>query len=193
LIDPDELMIDWGRTPLGSTACIYWPQVYSADVLHLASQLYGFHTLSASDNHTIQCKVTKGVTYIPIPESSGKNFAGLLTVDLPPNVVKGQEFDIIVRRLTSRSIPEIEVPALREKDSAKLKKTVKASSSVINRQRSWRYVVGAFQIKIPVSTKDEILPLEENTLAIFKWRLQVMSPSNKVVSGSPTIHFLFIS
>jgi hypothetical protein len=51
---------------------------------------------------------------------------------------------------------------------------------VINRKlTNWRYVVGTFQIKIPVSTKDLILPAEENTLAIFKWRLQQMAPANR--------------
>jgi len=177
---PDELMIDWGNTPLGSTASIYWPQVDATQVLLLASQLYGFHALSASDSHTIECKVTRGMTYIPIPKGSGQNFAGLLTVDLPPTVVKGQEFDVVVRRLTSRSVQDIEVPILRTPPAAtKLKKPAAANAASIRKPRDWRYVVGAFQIKIPVSTKDTILPLEENTLAIFKWRLQEMSASNR--------------
>ena len=34
---PDELMIDWGNTPIGSTANIYWPQVNASDVLALAA------------------------------------------------------------------------------------------------------------------------------------------------------------
>ena len=44
---------------------------------------------------------------------------------------------------------------------------------------SWRYVVGSFQVQIPVVTGDKILPSEENTLAIMKWRLQQMLPSNR--------------
>jgi hypothetical protein len=42
-----------------------------------------------------------------------------------------------------------------------------------------RYVVGSFQIKIPVKTKGDMLPAEENTLAIFKARLKAMSPTNR--------------
>jgi hypothetical protein len=64
---PDELMIDWGRTPVGSKAHIYWPQVSVNQVLALAGRLYGSHLLSASDAHTIDCTVTRGVTYVPIP------------------------------------------------------------------------------------------------------------------------------
>ena len=30
---PDEIMIDWGKTPLGSVASIYWPAVSAASVL----------------------------------------------------------------------------------------------------------------------------------------------------------------
>jgi hypothetical protein len=46
---PDELMISWGNTPLGSTASIYWPAVASTDVLALAKQFYSTHQLSAAD------------------------------------------------------------------------------------------------------------------------------------------------
>ena len=60
----DELMIDWGNVPVGSVASIYWPQVPSAQVLALADSLYKTRTLTLADAHTIQCKVTGGVTYI---------------------------------------------------------------------------------------------------------------------------------
>jgi hypothetical protein len=42
--------------------------------------------------------------------------------------------------------------------------------------RSWRYVTGAFQVKIPVETAATLLGPEENTLAIMKARLLAMSP-----------------
>jgi hypothetical protein len=35
----------------------------------------------------------------------------------------------------------------------------------------WRYVIGTFQVHIPVTTSDQILPSEQNLLAIMKWRL----------------------
>jgi hypothetical protein len=40
----------------------------------------------------------------------------------------------------------------------------------------WRYNAGTFQVRIPVTTEDQILASEENTLAILKWRLQHMAP-----------------
>lgn len=72
---PDELMIDWGSTPAGSQASIYWPAVNSAAVLALATQLYSTHQLTAADAHTIRCVVPKGFTSIPIAAGTGTNFA----------------------------------------------------------------------------------------------------------------------
>jgi hypothetical protein len=37
---------------------------------------------------------------------------------------------------------------------------------------TWRQVSGAFQVRIPVTNAKVMLPVEENTLAILKWRLQ---------------------
>lgn len=46
-------------------------------------------------------------------------------------------------------------------------------------QLDWRYVVGTFQVRIPVTTAKKMLPAEETTLAIMKWRLSQMSLSNR--------------
>lgn len=170
---PDELMINWGNTPEGSTASIYWPQIDTTQVVSLASKLYNTHLLTAPNHSTVQCKVTRGITYIPIPPGAGENFAGLFTLDLPATVVKGQEFNIIVRRITTRQSREKEVT---------VKRDILAAAAVdTNRKwmRNWRYVVGAFQVKIPVSAKEAILFQEQNTLAVLKWRLEAMVPSNR--------------
>ncbi len=166
---PDELMIEWGATPPGSVASIYWPQVNTKDVIALATKLYGAHQLTAPDATTVQCKAIKGVTYVPIPPGSGQNFASLFTIDLPQTVVVGQEFNVVVRRITTKRAQDI---ILREQPR-------QPAASNIKFQRNWRYVTGTFQVKIPVSTKEVMLLPEENTLAIMKWRLQAMAPSNR--------------
>jgi hypothetical protein len=107
-LPPDELMIDWGAVPPpGSVASIYWPQVAAADVNALASSLYSTHTFSAADMNTIRCKVIGGVTYVPIPRGTGENFAGLFTIDLPQTVTTGQEFDVLMRRISTRQASEV--------------------------------------------------------------------------------------
>lgn len=188
---PDELMIDWGAIPHGSVASIYWPRVLASDVLALASALYSSHTLIAADPHTIQCKVTGGVTYIPIPTGAGENFAGLFTVDLPSTVVTGQEFNIVVRRIATRqrrqidlrtqSLPAtVKMPKEGEKAGAVIRPTPETVAVAVSpKLKVWRYVVGTFQIRIPVSGGKAMLFAEENTLAIMKWRLQQMVPSNR--------------
>ena len=76
----------------------------AASVLKLAAELYPAQTLTAADANTIQCQVVSPVTYIPIPAGAGGSFAGLLTVDLPNTVRYGDEFDIIVRRITTKQV-----------------------------------------------------------------------------------------
>ena len=191
---PDELMIDWGNVPVGSVASIYWPQVKSTDVINLADELYSYHALEVADAHTIQCTVTKGVTYVPIPSGTGENYASLLTIDLPPHKVKaGQEFNVVVRRVTTTSeavAPPPPVPQIAARHfgpGAPPAKKVKSKSGAAPAapsynaaaEKVWRFVTGAFQVKIPVATAKTILVPEENTLAILKWRLEHMAKTNR--------------
>lgn len=172
---PDELMIDWGNTPVGSVASIYWPQINASDVLALAKRLYGRNTLAASDANTVQCPVAKGVTYLPIPPGSGKQFAGLFTVTLPDTVRVREEFRIQVRRIASRQFPE----KLREQQEEGWQLDAITAYTAAERgvvMRNWRYVTGTFQVTIPVDTDEALLRPEETALAILKWRQQHMSP-----------------
>lgn len=181
---PDELMIDWGSIPVGSVASIYWPQVLASDVLTLAKALYGSQTLTATDAHTVQCTVTGGVTYLPIPTGAGESFAGLFTVDLPTTVVVGQEFNIVVRRVATKPVPPqiiINSPRIRRSLPSNLKavEAVVEPKEIVPTPATYRYVVGTFQVKIPVATPESLLIPEMNTLAIMKWRLAKMAPSNR--------------
>ena len=158
-------MIDWSNTPIGSKANIYWPGVAASDVLTLAKQLYSTHQLSAADEHTIECIVPRGKTYVPIPSGGGTskgNFAGLFTVDLPLGVVDRQTFDIVVRRISTRRTAVSDT-----------------SETRVGVMPNWRYVVGTFGVRIPVSTAVAILPSEEDTLAILRWRLDELAPDDR--------------
>ena len=187
---PDELMIDWGNTPRGAVAHIYWPQVKASQVIDLAGRLYGAHLLSTSDTHTIDCAVTRGVSYVPIPPGGVANLAGLLTVDLPKTVSVGQEFNIVVRRVATRrvqdsipiqALPEVEAGMVTH-ESARGTESGEIGDPVryeIPPMRNWRYVTGTFQVKIPVTTSQVMLRPDEDALAVTKWRLQSMGPTNR--------------
>jgi hypothetical protein len=171
--------------------------VHASDVLALAAKLYSHSELSASDPHTISCPVTAGVTYVPIPPATGDNFAGLLTIDLPTTVVSGQEFTVVVRRVTTRRSvqapvggqPAPQIAARMDVRAAPRRNPRRNASSSVEQQpalavarrqlSNWRYVTGTFQIRIPVGTPATLLGPERNTLAIFKWRLLKMSPANR--------------
>jgi hypothetical protein len=156
--------------------------------------MYGVHPLTAADAHTIEVKTIKGVTFVPIPQGKGPGFAGLFTVNLPETVTTGQEFDIVIRRIGKRprrtpppappptpppatpaiALPEPGAPA--GKVSAEM---VSVKTIVADKQAYERYIVGSFQVKIPVSTREAMLPAEETTLAILKARLEAMSKTDR--------------
>jgi hypothetical protein len=176
---PDELMIDWGNTPAGSSASIYWPQVDAADVVALATKLYGEHPLTAAEANTIRCPVDGGVAYVPILPATGKSFAGLLTVDLPNTVRVGQEFRITVRRISTRRQG---TPAGQGEGPVIFRENALAAASSSHRgkaMRNWRYVTGTFQVTIPVGSDEALLLPEETTLAVLEWRRDHMLPANR--------------
>ena len=96
---PDELMIDWGNMPAGGSASIYFPGADAAEAIAWAESMYVTRRLTMIDAHTITCPVG-GVTYLPVAQGQGVNFAGLLSVHLPDGIQKGQEFQVIVRQIT---------------------------------------------------------------------------------------------
>lgn len=171
---PDELMIEWGKVPLGSKATIYWPAVDALEVVRLAMRLHSTDQLTIVDPHTIQCSVNAAVSYLPIPFGTGAKFAGLFTIDLPVGVRAGQEFDVLVRRISTRKSDDrnAPVPVLAHDSASAAAKDKHASLD-------WRYIVGTFQVKIPVAQDDVLLLPEENTLAIMKWRLLQTPPGSR--------------
>jgi Pro-kumamolisin, activation domain len=164
---PDELMIDWGSTPIGSVASIYWPQLDADQVIQFAAEYHSAQVFTKSDSHTLQCKVQGGVTYLPIPSGTGENFAGLFTLDLPSGVRVGEQFQVVVRRITSRQLLD-QQPRIN-------------AAKEINEERlfNWRYVVGSFQITVPVEKDEEILPQDENLLAVLKWRQTILAKTSR--------------
>jgi len=170
----DELMIDWGSVPVGSTASIYWPQLLAADIVQLSTSLYGYHALSAADNNTIQCKTVNGVTYIPIPfiGEESESIASLFTIDLPTGVRAGQEFNVLVRRLRARTLaPSVRPPQIIAKRSKSKFAPIREEPVTPVTPGYSKAVLGSFNVRIPIATAATLLRPESDTLAIFKARL----------------------
>jgi hypothetical protein len=162
---PDELLIDWGNTPAGSTAQIYLPTVASAEILKMAERTSPAHALRAVDAHTIECRA-HGITYVPIPPGSDVNHAGLLTVDLPAGVRRGQLFKIVVRQVTNTAGVPQRRPDL---NHGAVPEARGAGAAVAVPEIRWRRVRGSFQISIPVGSAEALLGAEETKLSILRY------------------------
>lgn len=145
---PDELMIDWNTTPIGSVANLYLPSVTSDQLLAMASRMYTFHRLQQVDDHTISTE-TGGVTYVPVPPGQEANLAGCLYITLPNAMPRGRTHNVVVRQLTNAFAKGRQAPQQIIRKGARAGGHASAtgeSSSTI----SWRKVIGAFQLSIPV-------------------------------------------
>lgn len=185
-LHPDELMILWGNTPVTGQAQLYLPALSAAEIASLANRLHPAQITDIVDEHTVGF-ATKGSTFIPLPAGSALA-AGLLTVNLPPGIRKGDQYQITVRQLTDASFtskepqPAPPVPQIAEASAgrghrAKLAPATGAEASVAI-PRTWRRVAGAFQFVINIKTKGAILLNEERLLATLRW-MSLQMPATK--------------
>lgn len=158
-VENDELMIDWENVPSGSVATVYLPGISSREVLTLASHKYRHHRLKRIDEHTIRFE-TGGISYLPIPFVDG-SFPGLLTVDLPEGIKKGQVFKVIVRQVSG--VRQQSDPHLRMKEES----------------ANCRHIVGSFQLTIPVRDKFDILPAQQRLLSNLRWIERAIPAGNR--------------
>lgn len=161
---PDELMIDWGDLPKGAVASIYLPAADADEILALAGRMYTAQSLTRLDDHSLQCK-TGGITYVPIPVGKNTNYAGLLTIDLPFSLRRGHVYNVVLRQVTnafSRGVPPRQIESGRGQKEG-------SGSAVGLPTRSWRRVLGAFQLSIPAKAKEQILPREERDFSVLQW------------------------
>jgi hypothetical protein len=171
----DELMIDWGSTPMGSTATLYLPGLEADEILDMASRMYVSRRFTRVDDHTIQCR-TGGITYLPVPPRSGIDYAGLLTVEPPPSLRPGEQFTVVVRQVTNAFATKLrlkEQPAAVETKGKSKRATAVPQEGDMSRSAydysQWRRVLGAFQLTIPVRQKETLLVREERHLSVLRW------------------------
>ncbi len=165
-INPDELMIFWGNTPAGSQAQLYLPALNATDILNLADARYSTHGIKFVDPNTVSFG-TGGVTFVPLPQGTALA-AGLLAIDLPPGIHKGEIYKVVVRQVT-----DAVTRSLRSR-TERLRPAV--SSTRIVRMAACG---GAFQITITISTKQQRLLPEERLLAIMRWIWEHMPPQKR--------------
>lgn len=230
-LPPDELLLTWSRAiPSGTYLQLHIPSWKASEVVELADSLYARHDIRAIDAHTIDMPAG-GDRYIPIPKSLRRQ-TGVLSVQLPLGIRKGQRFDLSVQQITNRQRVKPSLAPRTEKITqeqaaallaglhppAKQRTTGATTSATTalglprgvfdlgNRQtlvtdlsvldsagdhallltqpdpkeveaarlasRRWREPIGSFQLGIPVSTKEDMLPYNMQLLSIMSWRVE---------------------
>jgi hypothetical protein len=159
----DELMIDWGSIPSGSLATLYLPDFDANDIVLLAARKYRSHTLVSVDDHTLKFE-TGGISWAPIPFADG-TFPGMLTVDLPDGIQKGQAFTAVVRQVSGAQ--------------THVATRLVAASAAETLPSSARHIVGSFQLTIPVHTRTDILPGQQRLLSNLRWIERAIPASDR--------------
>jgi hypothetical protein len=177
VLSPDELMIDWGNVPNGTTATVFVPGLDADAVLIRADALYDRHLLSRVDEHTIGV-VADGISFIPVVHAVGANLAGLVTIELPASVTHGHTYHVVVRQLTLARAPLISPPPPPQLRGRRRTASAIAAASE-KRLATFRRVVGSFQIDTPVTTKTALLGREERNLGVLRFIAEAITTANR--------------
>jgi hypothetical protein len=92
-------MIRWHDLPRESRVTLYMPTVDARQIVAVAATRNGPPILKAPDGETILCRVGD-VSYVPIPGPRTVNIPGLISIELPPTVKKGQMFTVTVHQVS---------------------------------------------------------------------------------------------
>jgi len=168
----DELLIDWGNVPAGTKATIYIPEIDAAQIVALARGRGRASAIAQVDGQTITLP-TGGIGYVPLPPGAIFGLTGLLTLDLPETVKKGEHYSVVVRQVTDAAPQRVPQPPEIAKGRGR------TAAAVLRPPFKWRRIVGSYQITIPVRTKEVMLPAEIRLLSVLRWILQSMATDER--------------
>ena len=174
-LHPDELVIRWGNLPRDSHVTLYIPQVDVDEVLRYAARRPSPGNLEKAGPGEIRIKVTD-VAYLPLPGPLAKNIAGLLTVQLPPTVTKGQTFKIVVRQVDGRRLKVVGTTQfdIHVRSAAEIRPRLERNLSVL------RHI----QKAIPQSNR--WYPVFERYVGDLADRVRAMGGNPDMIEASPT-------
>jgi len=143
-------------------------------VLDLAKRLYRARGLQRIDGHTLQVEA-EGISWIPVPAGAQLNHAGLLTVDLPAGIHKGQRFHAVARQVTHTGRVRRTTGGGGIDSAADafltVRGTVATGAAGSSKVVIWQEVLGAFQVTIPISSRALLLDAEGRLLSLLRWIL----------------------
>lgn len=145
----DELMFLWNDLPRQSRVELYLPGVRSENVVNLRNLRHAPGDVRIVDEHTLRL-VPADVTYVPLPPVRGERLAGIVTVELPSGIRKGQRFHVDVvqvrageRRTTGGFRLDVQVSEARQIADAerRLLEVMFERLSLSPRESRWRPVL----------------------------------------------------
>jgi hypothetical protein len=96
----DELVFFWNNLPKNSLVEVYIPGIPVTDIFNYRSLRHAPKSVQIVNENTLRLLVEE-ITYLPIPPFYGDNLAGLITVQLPKGIKKGQRFKVDVLQMRS--------------------------------------------------------------------------------------------
>lgn len=94
----DELIFRWHNLPAESEVTIYFSDIDTADIQHLAAFRHSPLPFDIIDKHTLKLQVA-GATWIPLPGGRELNIPALLSIKLPDTVTYGEEFRLSIQQV----------------------------------------------------------------------------------------------
>ncbi len=174
-LHPDELAIHWGNLPRDSHVTFYLPQVDTDEVLRYAALRQGPGHLQRAGEHTLRCQVAD-VSFIPFPGPFSTNLPGLMSIQLPPNLTKGQTFNLVVRQVDGRTYRVI--------GTFQFTITVKTAEEVLPGLKRNLSVLKHIALSIPATNR--WYPVFERYLAELGERVRALGGNPDEIAPSPT-------
>jgi hypothetical protein len=94
----DELLFRWNELPRQSKVELYLPGVSCEDIMNLRALRHAPGDVKIIDSHRLAL-VPGGVTFVPLPPNAGTRIAGVVTIELPKGIRKGQRWNVDVLQL----------------------------------------------------------------------------------------------
>jgi hypothetical protein len=138
----DELVFFWNNLPKNSLVDIYIPNMPVTEIFNYRNLRHAPGTVQIINENTLRLAVEK-ITYLPIPPFYGDNLAGLITVQLPKGIKKGQRFKVDVLQMSSDEA--------RTLGGFQLNIQVEKAFEIVENERTW---LELFHRRLSLTPKD---------------------------------------
>jgi hypothetical protein len=166
------LVVWWENVPRNSVATFYFPTESAAAIVAAQPADRG-QTLEALDEHTLRCTVIGDCLYLPIPPNAAESIPGLLTLELPAGVRRGEVYHVRAQQFAfGRVLGAFE-----------LRVVVKGNVEIVREDADHlallRHAMGV------TPPQDRWLPILQREAARLAARLDAMGVDSNKIAGSP--------